>query len=109
VLFKHFETVAYSRTDFLSRSDAHDPKVADSTVDLRSPFLLLLGGLRALGPNAPSDLENGYGSALVGAKDFVAPEGLGMVSSHSCYIGILEDGSQPNIDSDFRQASSESI
>src|SRR5271154_7432756 len=87
VLFKQFETVAYARTDFLSSLDAHDfNKDVDSLSDLRLPFLELIGGLRALGSKTEKDVEKSYSAVLAGAKDFVGPEGLGMVSSRTCYI-----------------------
>ena len=110
VLFKHFETVAYARTDLLSRLDAYDlNKDVDSLANLRLPFLELIGGLRFLGSNAERNVEKSYSAFLVGAKDFEGPEGLGAVSSHKCYVGMLEGSAQPDIEPDFRQASYESI
>jgi hypothetical protein len=110
MLFKQFETVAYARTDFLSRFDAYDVnKDVDSLANLRLPFLELVGGLRFLGSNAERDVEKSYSAVLVGAKDFVGPEGLGAVSSRKCYLGMLEGSAQPDIEPDFRQASYESI
>jgi hypothetical protein len=110
VLFKRFETVAYARTDFLSNLDIRNfGEDVDSLGDLRFPFIELIGGLHGLGPNAGRDVGKGYSAFLAGAKDFAGPEGLGMVSSRTCYIGMVEGGAQPDIEPDFRQASYESI
>lgn len=109
VLLKQFETVAYTRTAFLSSSDTLSPNEVDSAADLRLPFLELIGALKVLGPDASRDLETSYSAVLVGAKDFVGPKGLGAVTSRKCYVGILEGGAQPNVEPDFRQASHESI
>jgi hypothetical protein len=109
VLFKQFETVAYTRTDFLPSLDKDDPNENDGLSDMRFPFLGLLGGLKSLGPNTIRDFKKSYSAVLVGAKDFVGPSGLGMVSSRMCYIGILRGSEQPVIESDFRQTAKESI
>lgn len=58
-------------------------------IALRLPFVELIGGLRRLGPNVMNDLVQNYADFLVGAKGFMPPEGIGMVSSKECYIGIL--------------------
>jgi len=109
MLFKQYETVVYTRTEFLSSLPApHSPDIFNLDAykkDMRLPFLDLLGVLDVLGPNAASDLEKSYGAVFVGAKDFAEPQGLGMVSSTKCYIGILENGAQPNIEADFSKAS----
>ncbi len=115
VLFKLNETVVYTKTDFLVRASAFDLNIPDSEMNLRLPFVYLLGGLNALGPNALSDLAKSYRSILVGAKDFGAADvansktGLGLIDFHYCYIGILEGSAEPNIETDFRKASFESI
>jgi hypothetical protein len=116
VLFKQFETVVYTRTDFLASFDNHDGNVVDGEDNLILPFGELFEGFQALGPKTESDLEKIYGAVLVGAKDFGGPEGLGfgsdglgLVNSRKCYIAIQEGDTQPNIDSDFSKASYESI
>ena len=119
-LFDRFETVVYTRTDFLVRSDGRDASYVDSENMLRVPYLELITGLKALGPNTASDLEKSYRTVLVGAKDFATsvliagkefaePDGPGMISFRKCYLGVLESGAQPKLEQDFRQASYESI
>jgi len=106
-LFGEYETVAYAKTGFLFGPGAMD--------HLRAPFVALLGGLNSLGPNAVNDLANSYGSILVGAKDFGAADvleskyGLGAISSHRCYIGVLGPKTLLGLDRDFRKATLESI
>jgi hypothetical protein len=113
VLFKHFETVAYTRTDFLSSLDALDTKNVDSEEALKLPFGELIAGLKALEPNTASDLAKSYSAVLAGAQDFGKEpngrEGFGMASSRKCYVGILEGGAQPNVELNFRKAFYESI
>jgi hypothetical protein len=107
-LFKQFETVAYTKSDFLSKFDDQGSATA-SEYDMRLPFLSFLGGLMVLGPEAVMDLEKGYSAVLVGAKDFTAPEGIGAVSSNSCYVAILDGNKEPDLEHDFDKAKSELI
>jgi hypothetical protein len=109
VLFKQFEVVAYTKTAFLSSSEPHGVADVDSESHLRLPFLALLGSLRYLGKTTETGIEESYSSVVVGAREFISPQGLGMVNSSTCYIGILRSGAQPNIASYFRQATYESI
>jgi hypothetical protein len=109
VLFNHYEVVASAKADFLSASEPHEEMGADSETSLRLPFLSLIGSLRFLGANAEIDVEKNYGTFLVGAKDFVSPLGLGMVNSHNCYIGILKERVQPNLEQQFGHTTYESI
>jgi hypothetical protein len=105
LLFSRFETVVYTSTEIPSGFDAPN---SDEAI-LRYPFVELLAGLKTLDPNTVTDIERGYSPILVGAKDFVRPEGLGPVSSHDCYVGLLKGGQQPNLEADFRKARSELI
>jgi len=117
MLFTQFETVAYARADFLSSFDTDDKeKNVDSIANLRLPFGEFVAGLKALGPNVESDLDMRYSAVLVGAKDFGGEDGLGMgmdglglINSRKCYIAVLKDGVQPDIDHHFSKSSSESI
>jgi hypothetical protein len=108
-LFNNFETVVYTRTDFISRTGGKNYDYVDSLTGLRLPFLELVGGLKVLGLDTASEVLAKYSAVLVGAKDFAPPEGLGMVSSHKCYIGILDSGDQPSIEAVFRKAAVEFI
>lgn len=109
VLFKQFEAVAFTKSHFLSGFDAQNPSDQNSEADLRFPFLEFMGAIRYLGPGAESDLENGYGVFMVGAKDFAPPSGLGPIRSRKCYIGVLTSGAQPDIEHDFARAATTSI
>src|SRR5271170_3574346 len=110
VLFKQYETVVYTNASLLSDLNARDfTKDVDSLANLKLPFIELLGGLKALGPNTEKDVEKSYSAFLVGAKNFVGPEGLGMFHSRTCYIGVLEGATQSALEPDFRKASYEFI
>lgn len=108
VMTDHFETVVYTDSRFLTNFRA-DNKHEESLHGLRLPFLELIAGMMSLGPTSATTLESRYASFLVGAKDFVMPEGLGLVGSHKCYIGISEEGAQPQLGEIFRQATIEPI
>jgi hypothetical protein len=115
VLFQQFETVGYSSSDVLSRFD--NPGLSEPNnklnlslpLTLRLPFVQLIGGLRIIGPNSMTDLRQNYSGVLVGAKDFAPPDGIGMVSSQECYVGILRPNGRSIIESDFRSSMYESI
>ena len=109
VLLKQFEVVAYAKTEFLSGSEPQGGAEVDAESHLRLPFLALIGSLRYLGKTTESGIEESYSSVVVGARDFISPQGLGMVNSSTCYIGILKSGAQPNVETYFRQATHESI
>jgi hypothetical protein len=107
VLFSQFETVGYSASDFLSIPLTAASAGYDSENDLRFPFLMLIGSLRFLGPSTEHDVETAYRSFYAGARDFLGPEGIGMVSSHDCFIGILKGTAKPNLENDFSGAERE--
>lgn len=109
VLFRQFETVAYTRMSFISGYTTHDSETPDSEGVMRFPFIGVIGGFQGLEPNIRIDLGKSYGSVLVGAKEFVGPHGFGMVDSRKCFIGVLEGGAQPNLESDFSKAARDSI
>ena len=110
VLFRRFDTVAYTHADLLVDYDIRELDqskrhvATDLPLSLRLPFVYLVGGLRILGPNALSTLSQSYTAFAVGATDFRPPEGLGMFSSHNCYIGVMNGGPHPNLDSIFSSA-----
>jgi hypothetical protein len=108
-LFEQYETVAYARADLSAGSDTNGPLHVDSVVNLKLPFEELIAAIHILGPTTAADLRNGYGSVLMGAKDFVPPKGIGAVRSRKCYIGVLEGRVQPNIEADFGNTSHELI
>jgi hypothetical protein len=109
VLASQFETIAYARANLYSNSITVQGNSIESEDNLKLPFLELIEAIKTLGPDTAKDLENSYGSVLVGAKDFTPPKGLGAVGSRKCYVGISKNGTQPNIELDFRGVMHESI
>lgn len=90
VLFGQFETVFYAKADFLSNSGAYEHVAKNDAYSLRFPFGLLEEGLKFLGPNTSQEILSSSEAVLVGAKDFLAPSGLGPVRSQRCYVVILK-------------------
>jgi hypothetical protein len=87
VLFGHFETVFYAKSDVLAgvydHVAQHDAEVA------LFPFLELTEALKSLGSNTSKEMLTSSEAVLLGAKDFRPPKGLGGVHSQRCYIVIL--------------------
>lgn len=118
LLFNQFDTVGYTRAAFLSGFDMREmgqkgaPEaraIANLPFALRVPFLTFVSALRSLSPTALGTLAPSYGTVAVGAKEFSPPQGIGMASSRTCYIGILQKGSQPDIHALFKAAKVEVI
>jgi hypothetical protein len=109
ILFSDFETVGYTTTEFLSTTFAKTAESGDSTANMAQPFVELIDGLKALGPNSIKQVEKTYNGFLVGAKDFAPPQGIGAVTSHKCYVGTLKDGPSTNLGPYFHQAVEEVI
>jgi hypothetical protein len=115
VLFPQFETVEYATTDVLSRFDSpsgNTPNTgSDQTlpISLRLPFIQLIGGLGLLGQDTLTTLKTNYSGVLVGAKGFTPPEGLGMVHSQDCYIGLLRPGGHSIVAAYLNQSGSQLI
>lgn len=107
-LFERFETVAFTDSRFLLNFKS-DSQNDESLNGLRLPFVELIAGLTMLSQTAEDDFNNATNAMLVGAKDFRAPEGLGLVSSQKCYIGILADGLPGALASDMSKAAVASI
>ena len=114
VLLNRFETVVYTKTEFIAPAMALAVEedipadVSESTVSLAIPFGELSVGLLALDPNVEKDVERNYGAILVGAKDFgfkPRPGTFGPIRSHRCYIGVSRGGAKPNMEPGFRNAS----
>jgi hypothetical protein len=99
-----FETVSYTRTDFLVDYErAHKTRTAlSSETDHRTyaesesflimPFLQLLAGLQSLGPDSAMHFENGFDEVVGGAAAFTPPQGVGVVDYTACYVGIGKPG-----------------
>jgi hypothetical protein len=101
LLLQRYETVVSARSITLSRLQ---PDQSNQELGLRFlglPFTYLMGGMKAIGPKGLATLEGGSDIVLTGAKDFVGPEGLGMVSSRSCYIAILKAGAALTLAKEF--------
>jgi hypothetical protein len=93
-LFDRFETVVYTKIDLLSTSGAYG-KISDRDASrLRTPFTLLVGGFDRLGDQASGEILRSAEAVWVGAKNFHAPEGLGLVRSQFCYVMLLKKDSK---------------
>ncbi len=103
-LHQLFETVSYTRTDFLVDYErAHNTRtVLSSETDHRTyvdsesflimPFLQLFAGLQSLGPESAMHFENGFDEVVGGAAAFTPPQGVGVVDYTACYVGIGKPG-----------------
>jgi hypothetical protein len=115
VLFPQFDTVEYATTDVLSRFTSPGPNAPNNGADqtlplsLRLPFVQLIGGLSFLGKDTLTALQTNYSGVLVGAKGFTLPEGLGMVHSQDCYIGLLRPGGKSIVEAYLNQSGSQTI
>ncbi len=108
-LHQLFQTVSYTRTDFLVDYErAHNARtVLSSEADhhtyvqsedyLILPFIKLLAELQSLGPESAMHFESGFDEVVGGASDFTAPQGLGMVDYTSCYVGVGKPGGGPDM------------
>jgi hypothetical protein len=84
VLFKNFETVVHSTPALISKT--RPESVASYE---RVAFNYMLAGLEALDKRAlPAVLAHSE-EILVGSKDFLPPDGLGMTRSTRCYVIVL--------------------
>lgn len=93
VLFDQFESVFYAKAGLLTGSGGYKQLPGPIAGTLRIPFGDLLGGLNALGQQAPVEMLNDADAVLVGAKDFRPPAGLGGVQSQFCYVVVLRNRS----------------
>ena len=103
-LFDQFETVFYTRADMLAVSGGYKLLHEQAADALRVPFASLLMGLDALGKSTSTEILGSADAVLVGAKDFVPPDGLGSVQSKFCYIVVL-GGRPPNLSKIFPASS----
>jgi hypothetical protein len=104
VLIPQFETVAKTSTDILSTVMSVPANQINNKMILRLPFVQLAAGLNALSPTALAHFETHYYAVFVGAKNFMPPEGLGMVSSQDCYIALLQGSEASTLSADFAKA-----
>lgn len=103
VLFQEFETVFYSRTTLLSRSRTPRNLSDQQRSTLGLPFAYLLGALDSEAEGLSENVLSNSTVALVGAKDFRPPTGLGGVNSRFCYILLLRSGSMFDLREFFHQ------
>src|SRR5262249_1175500 len=91
LLLHRYETFVSARSKVLSQLHFFEEMQQEiGPKSLGLPFAYLMGGLKAVGPNTLVALEGASDTVLTGAKDYVGPEGLGMVSSRACYIAMLK-------------------
>jgi hypothetical protein len=107
VLSSRFETIVYTDARFLLNFEA-DSTREESLNALRLPYIQFSAGLRTLSATAETEITSHYTSVLVGSKDFRSPEGVGVVTSHQCYVAV-NDGPQVSVDRVFTPATSTSI
>jgi hypothetical protein len=98
-LLAQFESVIYEEPSLLARSGAYRGLSEGEANTLRFPFVYLRGALESIGSSTYADLLGNSEGALVGAKDFRPPVGLGAVRSQRCYVVILK----PRSAFDFRK------
>jgi hypothetical protein len=93
-LFQQFETVFHVKANKLAESDDRD--------FLNRPFAFLLQGLATLEKNAPKKILDSSDSVLVGTKDYLPPNGLGIVRSKFCYVVNLQHENKLNLQAYFK-------
>jgi hypothetical protein len=108
-LLDHYDTLVSARSTVLSSLKLDDPNLSSGPKFLSLPFVYLMGGLKALGPNAIRELEGASDIVLTGAKDFVRPSGLGMVRYRMCTIALLGPGARQVIAPLFSKVKTETI
>jgi hypothetical protein len=91
-LAEQFESVVYSKPEFVSAWDTNNPLPKDPAANLRNPFRYLWSALDSLPAKAASALLANSEAVLMGAKNFRAPTGLGDVRSQRCYVVVLKSG-----------------
>jgi hypothetical protein len=110
-MMAQFETVGYVTTDFLDvdLNTGVSPRYLATALPLRWPFLVLLGGLKGLGPDTVAAVERNYSAFVAGANNFTGPKGIGMAAANQCYVGISDNGGRPDLDVYFQKAASEQV
>lgn len=83
-----------------------DLRLEDATQEfgkryLGLPLVYLMGGLKAVTPDALTALETAARYVFVGSKEFVGPFGLGMADSRTCYIAVLAPGAANGLSGQF--------
>jgi len=109
LLLQRYETVVSARSKVLSRLHFDHPEQDLGRKHLGLPFIYLMGGLKAVGPNTLAAVEGASDTVLTGAKDFVRPEGLGMVSARTCTIATLAPGAAQALAPEFSKVKVESL
>jgi|WetSurMetagenome_2_1015567.scaffolds.fasta_scaffold119406_2 hypothetical protein len=91
-LLGEFETVVFSRPQLLFSSDSvkHLSKEYEAN-GLRWPFVYLWQGLDYMKKGSSVSVLANSTAVMVGAKDFMPPNGIGYVRSQQCYIVVLRN------------------
>jgi hypothetical protein len=100
LLLQRYETVVAVRSVLLPRLRPN-PNQEMGPKSLGLPFVYLMAGLKAVSPNALGIVEKGSDVVLTGAKDFVAPEGLGMVTARTSTIAVLTPNTARTLTTEF--------
>ena len=101
VLLNRYETVVSAHSRVLSQLHPGNPNQELGPKSLGLAFIYLMGGLKAIGPNALTAVEGGSDAVLTGARGFTPPKGLGAVSYRTCHIAILRPGAAQTIAREF--------
>lgn len=90
-LVGEYETIFYSKSRILAPDAATFMHISEAEAsNLSYPFAYMQGALDNLGSGAHSSMIANSVAVLVGAKNFLAPAGLGPVRSQRCYVVILK-------------------
>jgi hypothetical protein len=108
-LLAQFETVAYTTTGILSSSSSSLATHVDSEDYLRVPFLEFIDGLNVMGPAKVDEFKKDYGALIVGAGNFIPPDGIGAIHSGKCYIGVPLGGAHSDMEASLSNAPRETV
>ena len=91
-LLEQFDTVLYAKADLVSKPGAGQLVKLDMS-PLQRPFAYLWHAIGAFNPPVMEHLRNQIDHVYLGAKNFDAPAGFGMIRSDRCYVLLARTGS----------------
>lgn len=89
ILLNRFETIFYTKAGLLAASGGYRLLHERDADALRVPFAELQWGLDALGKSSSRQIMGSADAVLVGAKDFLSPNGLGSTNPQFCDVLVL--------------------
>jgi hypothetical protein len=108
-LVANFETVFYSESKVLVDHSEIKAIPDEDIVALQTPFADLKAALESAKKGASAEFLEAADAALVGAKDFRSPRGLGDVQSRFCYVLILTKGRSADLSTALNPTSTVSV